>query len=501
MRSLTKNFSLFLALRYLKPKRTFVSIITLISVLGVSLGVAVLIIVISVMSGFEEKIKETVLGFEPHIMLVKQHELQLPRVDEPDFFAWDFDATGKPIRPAGMTEQEYQWNLKQMEDYEKVQALRVANRWDTLQKKIEEIDNVLEATPYVQGRVMMEIKKGITRKRDFPMMLALDPEDSIMIRQIEGMMGKGIDDGELNLRGKNIIIGRARAEELGLEVNDEVDIDSSKQMEMLINEFKDIYENDDLTEEERSKRLDSIEKLHGDMILTVVGIFDSLQYEDFVFIPLPEGQILYEFNTESDMNVANDVHGLSIHVKDPYKAREVEAALKSAGLIPRNWATQTWMDKHKLTFDTIRNERSMMYFVLFCIVIVAAFSIMNTMITVTVQKRKEIGVMKALGAREMQIIWVFLVQGFVVGVMGTIVGCLLGYGVLLNREGLRSWLGKSFGMEIFPETMYGVSSIPASYNLVDICIISIGAIVLCTIAALLPAWFAARLDPARALRE
>ena len=173
----------------------------------------------------------------------------------------------------------------------------------------------------------------------------------------------------------------------------------------------------------------------------------------------------------------------------------------SLRLLTPNWHSQTWMKKHQLFFEQIRNERAMMYFVLFFIVIVAAFSIMNTMITVTVQKRKEIGVMKALGAREKQIVWVFLAQGMVVGVIGTLVGLAAGNLVIEFREPLRQGLKAAFGMNIFPEGLYGVAEIPERRRLLDMGIICVGAFVLCTLAALVPAWFAARLDPAKALRE
>ncbi len=142
-----------------------------------------------------------------------------------------------------------------------------------------------------------------------------------------------------------------------------------------------------------------------------------------------------------------------------------------------------------------------MYFVLFFIILVAAFSTMNTMITVTVQKRHEIGVMKALGARVSQIVGVFIGQGLIVGLIGSVSGLAAGSLVLYYRNSIRDVLAQRLGLEIFPEEMYGVAEIPAQIVPNDIAIICFGAFVLCTLAALPPAYMVARLDPAKALRD
>lgn len=141
-----------------------------------------------------------------------------------------------------------------------------------------------------------------------------------------------------------------------------------------------------------------------------------------------------------------------------------------------------------------------MFFLLFFIVVVAAFGIMSTLITVTVQKRREIGIVKALGANISQIIWVFLGQGTVVGLFGTLTGLGLGMTLIRYRNEFNHWLASTLHIEIFPREVYQFSEMPAQVVPHDVTIICISAFLICSLAALIPAYFAARLDPVKALR-
>jgi lipoprotein-releasing system permease protein len=158
------------------------------------------------------------------------------------------------------------------------------------------------------------------------------------------------------------------------------------------------------------------------------------------------------------------------------------------------------MDMNKDLFDAIRLERNVMFFLLLFIIIVAAFGIMNTLITVTVQKTREIGIMKALGASVGQIMWVFLAQGMVVGFFGNITGLALGMALVRWRNEFKDWLGHTLGIQIFPADVYQFSAIPAEVVPKDVAIICLSAFAICSLAALVPAWFAARLEPVKALR-
>jgi lipoprotein-releasing system permease protein len=158
------------------------------------------------------------------------------------------------------------------------------------------------------------------------------------------------------------------------------------------------------------------------------------------------------------------------------------------------------MDMNRQLFDAIAMERHVMFFLLMFIILVAAFGIMNTLITVTVQKTREIGVLKALGARTWQVISIFLIQGMVVGVIGVVCGLVLGMSLIRWRNEVSAWLSDVLHVEIFPRSVYQFSEIPAEIVPSDVALICVSAFVICSLAALIPAWIASRLDPVKALR-
>jgi len=448
-----KNFSLFLALRYLKPKRTYVSIITLISVLGVALGVTVLIVVIAVMTGFEKRLEKLILGFEPHLM-VQQQVIVDPLESELESGRWDI--------------------LK-----------------DRLKKEIPEIKAV---APYVTGQVLLQFDVDDSRRQAALMMMGVDSEGNPLTERVKEI----INAGELDLSYKpehgkyGCLISMQFAQRNGITIGEHIEAFSTADIEPIVANLFDAIDNNQLSDDElrsRVKELTESIKTPKDMIVT--GIFDSVRYGEMILVPLEIGQDLYELGA--------DVHGLSIELEDPFLANQINK--KISALLPFGWNSETWIQRNKQLFATIRNERGMMYFVLFFIILVAAFSTMNTMITVTVQKRHEIGVMKALGARVFQIVGVFIGQGLIVGLIGSVSGLAAGSLVLYNRNGIRDVLAQRLGLEIFPEEMYGIAEIPAQIVPSDIAIICFGAFLLCTLAALPPAYMVARLDPAKALRD
>ncbi len=422
-------FTLFLALRYLKPKRTFVSIITLISVLGVTLGITVLILVISVMTGFDQELRRKVLGFEPHVVVSNSGILQ---------------------------------------------------DWRGLTKTIAKTPGVVASAPFVQGPVIAEREGHIAT----PVMRGIDPDAEQQITDLKSI----IKQGEFDLSGDSVVLGYELAGELGVRVGDKITLEGPGNLKSIINEIK--KEGD----EANSKKVSDLKnELVMPAELTVTGIFISGRYvydSNILFVPLHIGQELY--------SLEDGVHGISVRTTEAYRAEEVKRALNA--LLPNEAYAETWIDRNRNLFDAIRLERNVMFFLLLFIIIVAAFGIMNTLITVTVQKTREIGIMKALGANTWQIVWVFLAQGMVVGFFGNVTGLALGMALIRWRNEFKDWLGSVLGIQIFPATVYQFSAIPAEVVPRDVAIICVSAFLICSLAALIPAWFAARLDPVKALR-
>ncbi len=449
-----KNFSLFIALRYLKPRRTYVSIITLISVVGVTLGVTVLIVVIAVMTGFEKRLEQLILGFEPHLR-VEQHRLADSQGHEPGH-----------------------------------------GRWDIVRENLKGIPGVVNADPYVMGQVLLQFGPESARRQSALMMMGAE-ENSVSLKK---RIGELLEQGEFDLGYKAeegkfgcLVSLQFARNNPGIGLGAHIEAFSTVDVAPIVGDLLAASDNDELSDEQLRARVKELtESIQTPKDMVVTGIFDSVRYGDMILVPLEIGQDLYELDV--------DVHGIALELEDPFLADLVNME-RIRPQLPANWVAETWIERNKQLFDTIRNERGMMYFVLFFIILVAAFSTMNTMITVTVQKRQEIGVMKALGARVWQIVGVFIGQGMIVGLIGSMCGLGIASLVLHYRNSLRDFLADSMGLRIFPEEMYGVSEIPAQIVSGDLTIICIGAFVLCTLAALPPAYMVARLDPARALRD
>jgi lipoprotein-releasing system permease protein len=424
-------FSLFLALRYLKPKRTFLSIITLISVLGVTLGVTVLILVISVMTGFDRELRQKVIDFDAHILVTSEDILR---------------------------------------------------NWRPLKAKIDHVRGVVATAPYVQGPVIVEFQN----RRLAPMIRGIDVREEEKVVPIR----KFIKEGKLDLEGESAVLGIELARTLHIGVGDKLTVYSPGNLGEVLDGIKKLETAKGADEQ---KAIDQLREVVLPKELTVTGIFETGHYlhdSQFLLVPLYIGQELY--------GLGDALHGITVRTDNPYDAERVKEEIENF-LTPPDYA-ETWIDMNRQYFEAVRLERTVMFFLLFFIVVVAAFGIMSTLITVTVQKRREIGTVKALGANIRQIIWVFLGQGTIVGLFGTLGGLGLGMMLIRYRNEFSRWLSSTLHIEIFPREVYQFSAIPAQVVPRDVAIICVSAFLICSLAALIPAYFAARLDPVKALR-
>ena len=424
-------FSFFLALRYLKPKRTFLSIITLISILGVTLGVTVLLLVISVMTGFDRELRQKVIDFDAHILVTSED---------------------------------------------------ILHDWRALKQKIDNVPGVVATAPYVQGPVIVEFQN----RRLAPMIRGVDPKEEENVVPLR----KFVKHGKLDLDGDSAVIGIDIARKLQISVGEKLTIYSPGNLGQILDSIKKL---ENAKGDQEKAAVDELRDVILPKELTVTGIFETGHYihdSEFLLVPLYVGQELY--------GLEDSLHGITVKTDDPYSAQRVKEQIENL-LTPPQFA-ETWIDMNRQYFEAVRLERTVMFFLLFFIVVVAAFGIMSTLITVTVQKRREIGIVKALGANISQIIWIFLGQGTVVGLFGTLTGLGLGMTLIRYRNEFSHWLASTLHIEIFPREVYQFSEIPAQVIPHDVTVICISAFLICSLAALIPAYFAARLDPIKALR-
>ena len=166
-----------------------------------------------------------------------------------------------------------------------------------------------------------------------------------------------------------------------------------------------------------------------------------------------------------------------------------------------NFTISTWFEDNAAILNALAVEKHVMFYLLFFIMIVAAFGIMSALITFAVQKTREIGMLKALGSTREQILWLFLSQSLIVGVIGVLTGYGLGMLALAYRNEFLHFMNRAFRFELFPASIYGFADLPAMIVTGDIVLICGSALFICIMAGVLPAWNAGRLKPVEALRH
>lgn len=427
---------LFLALRYLRPTRSFISVITVISMLGVMLGVGVLVFVMSVFSGWQREFRQMLIGFEPHAMVQPMNSR-----DDP-----------------------------------------AASQWREVRKTLAAHPEVASAVPIAEGVVFVENESSLQGVRVIGM---ADEADNALLQKLK----KHLKEGKFDLKGDSIVLSDKFAREIGAKIGDTLVVHAAESVDQFIQQVREIPE--DTAEKKRAEALDNVTVLSKDLTLVATLRADTAGLRGYV--PL---HIAQEF-----FNLDSNVSGIELELKDADNAEPILDAIYRSGGIPETWGWNTWVQEHGPMLESVENQRTMMWFILLFIMLVAAICVMNTTITVTVKKRREIGILTALGARAWQIIAIFVSQAGIVALFGVVAGLGGGFFFLSIRNWLRDQIAALTGRDIFPQDIYFLSSIPAHTNLADLFTICTTAVALCLLAALVPAWFAARVDPAVALRD
>lgn len=242
----------------------------------------------------------------------------------------------------------------------------------------------------------------------------------------------------------------------------------------------------------------------------VVGLFKTGYYEfdtTLIIMSLATAQNLYE--------IGDTAYALGVKVDDLYKMDQY--AMKIHAMVGYDYLARTAEEKNKNFFYALQLEKLIMTVILFLIIISAGFTIMGTLVMVVMEKKKAIGILKAMGAKPKSIMVVFVMEGFLIGVTGTILGVVAGLAASLNLQAIIKWievkinfimsniyeifdLGTWFYAKIVPTNVYYIDSIPTEVKAEFVVLISIIAVFLSTVAAVFPAWYASRLQPSETIR-
>lgn len=516
---------------------------SIISLIGVMLGVLVLVVVMAVYAGMERSVKERLLGYMPHVLLtekfpetidgrmsdwtdIAEKAGKLPHVVSATAFVSDFvmvDVENVGQRPAmfrgidtsdpgqveGVTrmldQKGYPGSSADLglDDRVVISSL-VAEGFhlgvgDTLRlvstKNIKEILGAYKATdePPLREEYAEAWKKATSQVRDgwvvagdqFELPLAAYREAYTALLSIyeEGTEKNTIREVEHGLL-EDLLRTMDQAEQT--ETMFVFDAPTKEQVEEAITALE--------TTDVEQMNNDAFKGMKNAVLprdVVVAGVYQASQMAvtPDLFVPLPLAQNL--------AGLDGAVQGIALRLDDPYDSEDFAAKLRAES---PEWSLVTWGEQNEQFFILIEQQRAMMYFMLSFIILISAFSMMAVMFTVTIQKRREIGVMKALGAASSQIVQVFLYQGMILGVVGAILGVGLGRVVIHFRGELQAVL-RTMGFDPFTASFTGFTVLPAYNNPGEQVVFALMAFVLCSFAAFVPAFFAARSDAAKSLRN
>ena len=411
-----RPYELFVGLRYTRAKRRthFISFISLVSMLGIALGIAALITVMSVMNGFEKEIRARILGAAAHIQVVAGE--------------------------AGIAE------------------------WEPLSAQLKRHPEVVAAAPFVQGQGLLSTGSAV--RGVFVRGVLPELEDQVADFRKAMRSGKLEDlrPGEFN-----IILGIGIARALRLNVGDRVTLISPQGQ---------------VTPAGLMPRLKQF---------NVVGVFsmDHNEYDSaLVLMHMHDAQALYR--------LGDAVSGIRLKVRDIDRAPQITREL--AKVVPRGVFLSDWTQQNVNYFRAIQIEKRMMFIILTLIIAVAAFNLVSTLVMVVTDKHPDIAILRTLGASPGSIMQIFVVQGAVIGVIGTLLGVVVGILLALNVDIVVPAIERAFHFQILSSEVYYISELPSDLHWRDVISVAAVSLVLAFLATIYPSWRAARVNPAEALR-
>ena len=414
--TMSLGYEFWIGSRYVRSrsKNSFVSLISAISMLGIAIAVSVLIIVLSVVNGFERELKDRLLAMSSHAA-IEGVEGQL-------------------------------------------------ENWDELREFASKDPRVVAAAPYINGQALMVFGEQLSGAE----LRGIDPQQESEVSGISDLMTAGelstLAPGEFN-----IVLGVELAEHLGVSIGDKVSVTLPIGMVTPAGVWP------------RMKRF------------SVSGLYRVGMYEfdrRLALINLGDAQKLYRRH--------DSVTGVRLAVGDIFEAPQIvrDIAVDYGQYV----LISDWTRRNVNFFRSIQITKSILFVILLLVVAVAAFNIVSTLVMVVKDKQSDIAILRTIGARRGSIVRIFMTQGSVIGVVGTLAGVALGVLLATNLENIVGFLESVFGIKFLAADVYFISDLPSELRIKDVFQIASIALALALISTLYPAWMAARTAPAEALR-
>jgi lipoprotein-releasing system permease protein len=410
-----RPLSVFIGMRYTRAKRRnhFISFISLTSMIGLALGVLAMIVVLSVMNGFQQEMSTRILGTVPHASI----------------------AGAQPL-----------------------------DDWRAVAEKARKHPDVLAAAPFAELEGMLSFRGAMQ-----PIQLqGIDPEQESKVSIIPEHIQQG-RLADLQAGDFGVVIGEITARRFQLRVGDK--------LALIVPEVSSVPGG--ITPRMQRLNVVGIFKVGAelDSSLALIHVADAAHIQR-----LQPGQ----------------VPAVRLKLQDLYQAPQVAAEV--AGALGAGYKASDWTLTQGSLFSAMKMEKTMIGLLLLLIVAVAAFNIIATLIMVVADKGADIAILRTLGATPRQIMGIFMVQGTVIGSVGTLIGAVLGILAALNVSQLVAWVERLSGQQVLSSDVYFISNLPSQLQLADVVLICGAAFSLSFLATLYPSWRAARIQPAEALR-
>ena len=413
------SYEWFISLRYLRAKRkqTFISVISFISVAGVTLGVAALILVLAVMTGFTDGVRQQILGNVPHVMMQR------------------FGAG--------------------IDNHQELAAVALKN------------PHVLSATPFVSREAMLLSGENVTAVN----VKGISASHKILQQPLLTFSKEPIDTKFFSPASSypGIIIGIDTASSLGVTVGDSINV------------IPPLF---------TMTPFGMIPKMKPFEVVAIFEKQSSLVDSFYAYIPLAVAQTFFDS--------VGTVSGIELEVDRYDRASLVADSLSEELPFPN--VIRSWETIYGSFMSALKLEKLGLFIILGIIVLVAAFNIATTLIMVVMEKNRDIAILRAMGANSRSIMKIFVMEGFIIGTLGTGIGTVLGVLLAHYADTAIKFLERTFDIRIFDQSVYGMEHFPAEIVVNDVVVVMIMAMTICLLATVYPAWRASRMDPTEALR-